>query len=73
MGGTKDIMFPPVQKLEGTCPPRPPHKLGPWVDNEIKLAAFTVGRLMKTYLWNDHKFMFVRLPLFVRLPKQCKD
>jgi len=24
MGGTKDIMFPPVEKLRGTCPPRPP-------------------------------------------------
>jgi len=24
VGGTKDIMSPPVQKLGGTCPPRPP-------------------------------------------------
>jgi len=27
LGGTKDIMSPPVQKLGGTCPPK---KLGPW-------------------------------------------
>jgi len=29
VGGSKDIMSPPVQKLWGRCPPFP-HKLGPW-------------------------------------------